>query len=322
MNSFTNNRMKRIRRGPLTFLVYPLLALAPAFFGFKSREVEFRCFPLKRDDCRVEQGRAAAVIVTFKTPPKSVSARFSEKEVVFKKTIGDRMVFSAFIPVDRSQPAGQYLLHTMVEYDSGFETEFLLPVFIEEKIYPVEELTLPEDKVLLSPENLKRVLKDNRVLLSAMSELSRTVSWEGNFVAPVPGAVTSGFGKNRIANDIPKSPHNGVDLAAALGEEVLAANDGRVSLVYQGFLTGNSLIIDHGGGLYSIYYHLSEVGVKQGDTVKKGQAVAFAGSTGRVTGPHLHFGVRLNNVYVDPLSLLEASGWLERTAGSLAGHRR
>ncbi|MBI3059358.1 MAG: M23 family metallopeptidase [Deltaproteobacteria bacterium] len=132
--------------------------------------------------------------------------------------------------------------------------------------------------------------------------------WDGRFVAPVSGGITSPFGLRRVVNGWPRSPHGGVDLKAASGTEILAANHGRVVLREEFFFSGKSLVLDHGGGLYTMYFHLADFRVEKDSQVRKGDLIGWAGKTGRVTGPHLHWGVRLNGARVDPFELLEATG--------------
>ena len=123
---------------------------------------------------------------------------------------------------------------------------------------------------------------------------------------PLPG-VTGGrnFGHRRVFNGQPRAPHSGADLSAATGTPVRAANRGRVVLAKNLFFSGNAVFIDHGLGVYSVYLHLSEIGVEPGAMVGRGDVVGLAGATGRVTGPHLHWGVRVLDARVDPFSLLE-----------------
>lgn len=296
-----------------------LIILILPFLAFEKKDAEFRCFPLKDENCAITQGEVLGLLVSFKQAPKSVRGRIWQKPVVFNPSGDDRMFWMAFLPANRSQAPGQYLLHVFARDNSGRETEFLLPIIIEEKEYPIEELSLPPEMVYLSPEALELVKKDNRILIAAMGNTSPAVYWHGMFIAPIPGGVTSNFGTRRIINRIPKSPHSGTDLAAAEGENVQAVNSGKVSLVYEGYLTGRSVIIDHGGGIYSVYYHLSEAKVKDGDMVQKGDVIGLSGSTGRVSGPHLHFGVRINRSYVNPMVFLDVSRQMEQAFSDLAG---
>ena len=122
----------------------------------------------------------------------------------------------------------------------------------------------------------------------------------------------SPFGCRCIINDMERSPHSGVDLKASEGTPVKATNRGIVVLVADHFFSGLSVVIDHGGGMQSMYFHLSEVLVQAGELLEKGTIIGLSGSSGRVTGPHLHFGIRLNGGRVNPIKLIEISRRLER----------
>jgi len=136
--------------------------------------------------------------------------------------------------------------------------------------------------------------------------------WRGSFLLPLKGTVTTPFGVRRIINGRYRSFHSGVDIAAREGSPILATNDGMVILAQKLYLEGNTVIIDHGLGLYSIYLHLAEVFVRKGDKVKRGERIGLVGATGRVTGPHLHWGIKLLGQRVDPMALIELSKGLGR----------
>jgi murein DD-endopeptidase MepM/ murein hydrolase activator NlpD len=137
------------------------------------------------------------------------------------------------------------------------------------------------------------------------AQLTPQAYWSEPFAVPIPG-VEGGrnFGHRRVFNGEPRAPHSGADLRAATGTEILAANAGRVALAKNLFYSGNAVFIDHGLGVYTTYLHLSEMLVAPGDQVARGQVIGLAGATGRVTGPHLHWGVRILDARVDPFSLL------------------
>jgi murein DD-endopeptidase MepM/ murein hydrolase activator NlpD len=177
---------------------------------------------------------------------------------------------------------------------------------IKEK-YPVQRLTLPKDKVDLDEESLTRVKTEQEQVKTALERSADERFWAGNFIQPVQGPTTGAFGRLRIINGQSRNPHNGEDIAAPLGADVLAMNDGVVSLTVDHFFSGKGIFLDHGLGMQSMYFHLSEVTVQNGDAVKRGQVIGKVGASGRASGPHLHWGVRLNGARVDPLALIKLS---------------
>jgi murein DD-endopeptidase MepM/ murein hydrolase activator NlpD len=130
--------------------------------------------------------------------------------------------------------------------------------------------------------------------------------WSLPFIRPADGPITSPFGLRRILNGEERGPHNGVDIGAPLGAEVVACNAGIVVFAEELYLEGKTIIMDHGFGLYSVYMHLSQMRVKVGDEVGIGQCIGLVGATGRVTGPHLHWGISLLKARVNPFSLMRA----------------
>jgi murein DD-endopeptidase MepM/ murein hydrolase activator NlpD len=172
----------------------------------------------------------------------------------------------------------------------------------------VQRLTLPQEMVELDAEASRRVTEE----ASRLNELWRRMTperyWHGAFLPPVASAgLPEGFGFRRIINEQPRSPHSGADYHAPPGSVVRASNAARVALAEEQFFGGNSLVLDHGLGLYTVYFHLERLLVKAGDRVHKGQEIGRVGATGRATGPHLHFGVRLQGARVDPAALLRLS---------------
>ena len=124
---------------------------------------------------------------------------------------------------------------------------------------------------------------------------------------PLSGEVVGPFGRRSIINNQPRAPHSGMDLKAARGTPVRATNNGRVVLTADHFFTGHVVVIDHGAGIHSMYFHLEKIMVTQNQMVKKGELIGLVGSTGRATGPHLHWGVRVNGARVDPMALISIS---------------
>jgi murein DD-endopeptidase MepM/ murein hydrolase activator NlpD len=173
--------------------------------------------------------------------------------------------------------------------------------------FPTRRLTVDPDLVHPPPEMQERIEREARHLRDLWEHSAPQRLWKGPFTRPVPDPANSAFGTRSVYNGEPRSPHAGADFLSPSGRPIEAPNDGRVVLAAPLYFTGNTVIIDHGAGMFSLFAHLSELDVHDGETVSAGQVVGKVGATGRVTGPHLHWTVRLNNARVDPLSLLYAT---------------
>ena len=175
---------------------------------------------------------------------------------------------------------------------------------VQEHAYPEQRLQVSQGYVSLSDENLERVGRERKIIDAALNNW-RDVSLEDvRLSAPVEGPRSSSFGLRRFFNDEPRSPHSGMDIAVPRGEPILAPRDGIVTATGDYYFNGNTVFIDHGQGLVTMYCHLSEIGVEEGQPVTSGESIGAVGATGRVTGAHLHFGTYLNGSAVDPALLL------------------
>lgn len=175
---------------------------------------------------------------------------------------------------------------------------------VGEHAYREQRLTVAPGFVSLSEKNLERAAREREIIDAALSNW-RDVGIEGvSLQAPVAGKRSASFGMRRVFNDEPRSPHKGMDIAAPEGIPVQAPRDGIVTATGDYFFNGNTVIIDHGQGFITMYCHLSEIGVEKGQPVTVGSTIGAVGKTGRVTGPHLHFGAYLNGTAVDPGILL------------------
>ena len=178
-------------------------------------------------------------------------------------------------------------------------------VTIQRREFSVQRLTLPTGMVDLDPETERRAVSEGDRLRTLYRTITPERLWRGRFVRPVAGdKPPSGFGSRRIINGKPRAPHSGADYAAERGTVVVAVNSGRVALVADFFFPGRLVAVDHGLGLYTLYFHLDSVDVTDGETVDRGQRLGTVGSTGRATGPHLHFAVQAAGARVDPAALL------------------
>jgi murein DD-endopeptidase MepM/ murein hydrolase activator NlpD len=176
---------------------------------------------------------------------------------------------------------------------------------IERRRYDIQRIDgLPKKQVTPSAEDLKRIGDDSRRIAAVRAGASALTDFAGGFVWPLTGRLSGVYGSQRILNGEPRRPHAGVDVAAAEGTPIKAPAGGVVALVHGDmFFTGKTLMIDHGHGLSSVYAHMSAIVVEEGQRVVKGQAIGRVGSTGRATGPHLHWGVSLFDIALDPALL-------------------
>lgn len=187
----------------------------------------------------------------------------------------------------------------------GESHEVRREVRIAERSFPEQHLTVAKKMVHLSDEALQRHYKEKERVRNVLDHTSRERWWTGDFHRPVPGAVSSDYGLKRYFNGEPRNPHRGIDLRGRKGTLVEVMASGRVALVGDHYFSGKSVYVDHGQGLVSMYFHLSHISVEAGDVVPKGAVIGKIGMTGRVTGPHLHFGLAVNGELVDPMPLVQ-----------------
>ncbi len=209
-----------------------------------------------------------------------------------------------FVSADLKANPGKYQVLINM-HPSGRKKD--IEIRITGKKYGVRRLTLPKKMVDLDAQTLERVRKESGNMKKLWVAPFAKPLWEGPFVRPVPGEVIGPFGRSSIINEQPRSPHSGVDLRAKRGTPIKTMNNGMVALVGDHFFTGLTVVIDHGGGIQSMYFHLDKILVEVNQRVTKSEVIGLVGSTGRATGPHLHLGVRVNGARVDPLGLTKIS---------------
>jgi murein DD-endopeptidase MepM/ murein hydrolase activator NlpD len=198
---------------------------------------------------------------------------------------------------------GKYPLEVIIDLPQGPVNKSLY-VNIVEKDYPVQRLTLPESMVTPPQEVIDRIIYELEKTTTALNTLNNDRYWSGEFIRPVPGSVSSPFGVRRFLNDQPRSPHRGVDFRGPEGTPVKAMESGKVILAGDLYYGGQTVIVDHGLGLQTVYMHLSKTLTSEGEYISRGDLVGLVGMTGRSTGPHLHLGVYILGEAVDPMYLL------------------
>ncbi|MCB1754889.1 MAG: peptidoglycan DD-metalloendopeptidase family protein [Gammaproteobacteria bacterium] len=221
-------------------------------------------------------------------------ARFGKKKVMVVANAGKWLAVVG-LPLDLKP--GRHTIDIRLE---GYNDWRPVAFEVDDKRYTEQRLTIKNKrKVDPNEEDMKKIREDNSKIARAKRTWTETVKTV-RFDIPATGIRSSEFGLRRFFNDQPRRPHGGIDIAAPQGTPVYAPADGVVTEADDFFFSGNCIFIDHGQGLTTFYAHLSKIDVKPGQTVEKGQKIAEIGETGRVTGPHLHWSVGLNQTWVDP----------------------
>jgi len=261
------------------------------------------------------QGKAFLVLVENTGPATaSVRASWDGQTIPCLPQDGGRR-WIGLGGVDRRARPATYSVTIRIQTTHGRETTLEGKLRVVPTAFTKDYLSVDPDKVVIPDEYMDWVEEDRRAFARAWKSPSPGMMWDGPFLRPVEGRITAEFGQQRVFNGQVKSVHGGVDLAAAQGRPVRAAAAGRVVLARECWIEGGTVVVDHGGGLFTYYCHLSGFEVAEGELVEKGRVVGLAGSTGRVTGPHLHWGCRVQGVKVDGLSLLELEPWLLEMQG-------
>ena len=250
------------------------------------------------------------VLFQVKPPARlsSLSGTWLGHEVPFSFDAKSKTWF-ALAGISLDTTAGSYALELSGESPGKSTTGKL--TFRRE--FEVGEGNYPKIKVNLNveskftepnPEQLKQIEEGQQVKKELLNRVTADREWDGKFIAPAEGAISDVFASERIFNGKSSSPHLGLDFRVPAGTPVEAMNDGTVLLARPLFFEGNFVVLDHGQGLLTLYLHLSEFKVKEGDHVKRGQTIGLSGGTGRATGPHLHVAVRWQGTYLDPAQLM------------------
>ena len=250
---------------------------------------------------KTKQGDVLYLTLNVEGGAASVEGRFRDRLVPFFKT-GREGEFGALVGIDMADIPDTADLKAEITYPDSVRTRvFRVAVAPEE--FREQRLTLPKDKVDPDAAALKRINLEIEKVKTVLASFTPERLWAGWFLVPVEGPVTGAFGSKRILNGQPRNQHNGEDIAASLGTPVKATNDGVVKMVDEHFFSGKGVILDHGLGLFTMYFHLDTTVVKEGERVKRGDVVGTVGKSGRATGPHLHWGAWLNGSRVNPFAL-------------------
>lgn len=250
----------------------------------------------------VARGEVLMVVVEGESPKRPPTAEFRGRALEFFPAASTG-TWLAFVGLDLDAPTGPAPLKAVLRGASGRAERKELTIDVGAGKFPVEELKVAQKFVTPAKTDAERAEGEAVKLHHLFTHGEEKRLFEGSFTPPIPGAATARFGERRIFNGQPRAPHSGMDLKAKKGVPVRAPAAGRVVLAGPLYFSGNTIVLDHGLGLTTLYAHLSKMLVKTGDLVKKGRIIGKVGATGRVTGPHLHWALKLKEARVDPYSL-------------------
>lgn len=236
-------------------------------------------------------------------PLKSLSGQWQGHRVFFDFDAGDGTWYG-FAGVELETEAGPQQLTLEYAFANGTRSSSRQAIPIGRGAYRNIALSVPKKFLEPDAETLARIKREQDLKQEVFRQISKDRLWSGEFSAPVSSVTTERFGTRRTFNGKLQSVHQGLDFRAASGTPIRAMNSGQVLLAQELFFEGGFVVVDHGQGLLTMYMHLSEFKVKEGDHLSKGQIIGLSGATGRATGPHLHVAIRWQGVYVDPATML------------------
>jgi murein DD-endopeptidase MepM/ murein hydrolase activator NlpD len=260
---------------------------------------------ISADATTLQPGSVVLLTITSDDPVPALRARAFSRSLAPFSVREDGRTWQVLVGIDLDVKAGTH----PVEVDAGAAaTRVTYSLVVKPRRFPTRTLKVDPNLVNPPPEEMERIAREARELRRLWDAPPSAKLWTGPFVRPVPDEANSSFGTRSIYNGQARSPHGGTDFLSPTGRPIKAPNAGRVALAGSLYFTGGTVVIDHGLGVFSLFAHLSAVGVREGDIVKTGDVIGAVGATGRVTGPHLHWTARVGGARVDPLSLLAVLG--------------
>ncbi|HET8921673.1 MAG TPA: M23 family metallopeptidase [Candidatus Acidoferrum sp.] len=242
-------------------------------------------------------------------PLTDVKADWDGRTIPFWQQEGSAPIENGLVGVDLEKAPGKYELKVTAQSASSAKVACSVMLVVKTGRFATEKLQVEKQFVEPSPEQIQRADEERKKLREIFARVTPERLWNGAFRIPLDGATSgTNFGRRRILNGQPGSPHSGADFPATTGTLVHAAQAGRVVLAEELFFAGNAVVVDHGLGIYTFYGHLSEIAVKEGDAVEAGAILGKVGATGRVTGPHLHWGLTVERARVNPVQIVRLLG--------------
>jgi Peptidase family M23 len=261
---------------------------------------------LKLSSATASQGSLLLAEISGSKPAQEFSAQWDGRPIPLWRETPASPTLRALLGVDLEKPPGEYEWKLSWSGADGKPLACGMPITVRAGKFPTERLTVEKQFVQPDPEQQKRAEEDQKKMKAIYDTVTPEVLWKGKFVTPLKGVSTGGnFGRRRVLNGEARSPHAGVDFPAAAGTPVYAAQSGKIVLAENLYYSGNTVVIDHGFGIYTLYAHLSEIGVHAGDSVEVSVEIGKVGATGRVTGPHLHWGLTIDHARVNALQIVQ-----------------
>lgn len=255
-----------------------------------------------------KQGQIVVVTLRSASPLAEATLSDGTREIAME-VVGDGRVFRALLGIDFESAAGKRELRVSASGTDGAAHGARKTVEVRSGRFPTQSLKVAPAYVEPPKEELDRIAADREKVKRVWAAEDSTRRYASAFRLPVASSSHGSFGVRRVFNGKPRAPHDGVDLAAPKGEPVVAAAPAVVALAEDLYFSGGTVILDHGGGLFTSYFHLSEIDVRPGESVAAGGRIGAVGATGRATGPHLHWSARLHRARVNPLDLLQLPAW-------------
>jgi hypothetical protein len=291
------------------FLLLVSASQAILFTPSADAQIAKKCdggISLKLSAALVPQGALVqAEVAAAKTLPAQTTAEWNGKPSLLWSEEGTGTLHG-LIGVDLETLPGRYEWKVSWMDPSGKPLMCTAAVTVRSGKFPTEHLKVEKQFVEPDPAQEKRAEADQQKMRAIYDTVTPQALWKGKFRLPLDGVNTGGnFGRRRVLNGQPRSPHAGVDFPAAAGTPVFASQSGKVVLAEELYYSGNTIVIDHGFGIYTMYAHLSQMDVKPGDTVEATTQIGKVGATGRVTGPHLHWGLTVQRARVNAMGIVQ-----------------
>jgi|SRR5208282_5802752 len=287
-----------------SFLFFPLF-----FAGLASAQAVRVCPggpTLKASAALATQGTLLLAEVVGKTGSPNYTSEWDGKAMPLWREGEKSAVLHGLIGIDLEKAPGKYEWKISWPGADGKPESCSQTITVRAGKFPIERLTVEKQFVNPDPEQEKRAAEDQKKMKAIYDTVTPERLWDGKFRLPLKDITTGrNFGRRRILNGETRSPHAGVDLPAMTGTPVFASQSGKIVLAEDLYYSGNTIVVDHGYGIYTMYAHLSEIGVKPEEMVQVGQEIGKVGATGRVTGPHLHWGLTIDHARVNAMEIAQ-----------------